>query len=868
MAKTSYHDLELYFQGPPQAEVYRVTAWARQQDLRAHSPFRLPFSLQEITRAIRWMEQGLFDEPYVVEFGSALFRALFQDELRRLYDALEPASARLRLRFVVDPSAAALALVPWELLYDPQRIMTLAAAHPLVRGLALTEPTRPLQVNPPLSLLLVDSFPFGVLRVQDQIEAAGIQHALNGLVRRRRMIVRTLTNTTLRALQDTLRDAANPERPQPIHILHFIGHGQHDPVTGQTVLLFRDEQGEIDPVTPENLINIVRRYDLKLVFLNACQSLQASALDLTQGFAPGLLRAGVPAVIGMQATVLDELAIQFAQNFYGALADNAPVDVAVTDARQLARGATLRRKADLGIPVCYLRSETGQIMELQPDASSPLTRATWRPWLQERATPRRVIGLALGALTLFATFLGLYWGLVPFFQPPPPFEKIGGELAIAVAPITEVDRDGNLLDSTDGDDLADKIAGSLQLDINQVKGDFDLRVGGTTEQKIRELKGATLQERQNDARQLANDYGAQVVIYGDLVLSEGETEFHPFLYITETYLRDAEELSGYHSFDEIPVGDDIRTNPQARQRLRESFLTQIPALVEFMLGLGNFALGDFKGAGTYFENATAKIESNSASPEIAKVYYLFAGKTAHDLGDWSAAQSHYQKALDKNKDFARAQLGYADTVFQQAKDDCQPGQVDVDGLNKALEGYQGALAAQDQIPDANISVKTAFYLGRLYMCMSLAEVGDYWEQAATETEIVTRRFEEAGAEEKIYTASRASDAYANLAFIRQYGPEQDLNAAAINFERALQANLGETEKGRRQNRQAFLHRLLAQVYEELLRYDEADREWDRAIRLDESNAQITRTPSPFRNLRDNYLQKRSSPPLPPHTPTP
>src|SRR5205823_5851733 len=142
-----------------------------------------------------------------------------------------------------------------------------------------------------------------------------------------------------------------------------------------------------------------------------CQSMQASALDVTQGFAPKLLDSGVPAVIGMQVTVLDDVAVQFARDFYMALADNRPVDAALSDARQLARGTKLRRKADLGIPVCYLRTGTGQILTVQLDEQIPLTVATWKPWLRKRAKLKYVMTAIVGFITLVGTLVGVFSSL-------------------------------------------------------------------------------------------------------------------------------------------------------------------------------------------------------------------------------------------------------------------------------------------------------------------------------------------------------------------------------------------------------------------------------------------------------------------------
>jgi len=53
----------------------------------------------------------------------------------------------------------------------------------------------------------------------------------------------------------------------------------------------------------------------------------------------------------MQTNVRDALAAQIAHDFYQALADNRPVDAAITDVRRLINGSSQSGGAELGIPV-------------------------------------------------------------------------------------------------------------------------------------------------------------------------------------------------------------------------------------------------------------------------------------------------------------------------------------------------------------------------------------------------------------------------------------------------------------------------------------------------------------------------------------
>jgi hypothetical protein len=73
-------------------------------------------------------------------FGSTLFASLFTGAARSRYDATRALAARdrqgVRVRLRVHDSA--LAALPWELLYDPERgeFLALSQSSPVVRGAA------------------------------------------------------------------------------------------------------------------------------------------------------------------------------------------------------------------------------------------------------------------------------------------------------------------------------------------------------------------------------------------------------------------------------------------------------------------------------------------------------------------------------------------------------------------------------------------------------------------------------------------------------------------------------------------------------------------------------------------------------------
>ncbi len=99
---------------------------------------------------------------------------------------------------------------------------------------------------------------------------------------------------------------------------------------------------------------------LRLIFLAACQSATRSTADAYLGLAPRLVRAGVPAVLAMQARIGVATAQRFSAAFYRRLARHGLVDLAANEARQMVLAAGLPGAA---IPVLFLRLRAGRLFE-------------------------------------------------------------------------------------------------------------------------------------------------------------------------------------------------------------------------------------------------------------------------------------------------------------------------------------------------------------------------------------------------------------------------------------------------------------------------------------------------------------------------
>src|SRR5574341_699845 len=88
-------------------------------------------------------------------------------------------------------------------------------------------------------------------------------------------------------------------------------------------------------VPTEEFGSILYNSKVKLAVLLACESAKVGSKIVWSGLAPGLLLAGVPAVIGMQYPVLDNFANTFANEFYAVLTKTSDVLEALRTARRL-----------------------------------------------------------------------------------------------------------------------------------------------------------------------------------------------------------------------------------------------------------------------------------------------------------------------------------------------------------------------------------------------------------------------------------------------------------------------------------------------------------------------------------------------------
>jgi hypothetical protein len=363
-----YRDFEILI-GDRRGRSYPVQVIASPAG-EGESAFKPPFAEDELQAALDRLERYDTDEPFLADFGARLFAALFAGDVRARYAesvGLTGQDAGLRIRLRLDPPD--LQELPWELLRDPEKreFLVLSKRALVTRYLHVPRPTPPLEIEPPLRVLVVVAAPQGQVPLDTDDEVARIRQALRPLLDGGTVEIAVEPHVTKRGLRGCLLD----DGP---HVLHYVGHGDLDLDNDRGVLLLEDEGGGVDPLDGPTLGTLLKGSSVRLAVLNACLSARDSSPPVLGGagapgfrgrraallgVGPALVDAGLGAVVAMQFSVADESARVFAGDFYTRLARFEPVDVCVSRAREALLLEVGLDQRDWATPVLFMRAPDG-----------------------------------------------------------------------------------------------------------------------------------------------------------------------------------------------------------------------------------------------------------------------------------------------------------------------------------------------------------------------------------------------------------------------------------------------------------------------------------------------------------------------------
>jgi hypothetical protein len=304
--------------------------------------------------------------------GRELFALAFPAETSRLWHRCLARTAEagrgLRLRIHVDLEQRQLAwlgALPWELLYDDDSggFLALDARTPVVRYLDMRRARRSLPRARPWRVLMVAPEPYGVERLDVARERTNLLETWGEDGRVEPVLPDRFTFDDVRAVL----------RREPIHAIHFVGHGDFDDRTGWGSLIFEGPMGRPVPIGGPILGGLVRGLapPPALAVLNGCSTARTDDLEgawAFSGAAAALVKAGIPAAVAMQQPMADLEAIQCSKILYRVLQDGQSVDAAMAEARlSLQQGFPGPTWA---IPALHLRTLDG-CLALPAESSEP-----------------------------------------------------------------------------------------------------------------------------------------------------------------------------------------------------------------------------------------------------------------------------------------------------------------------------------------------------------------------------------------------------------------------------------------------------------------------------------------------------------------
>ncbi len=279
-----------------------------------------------------------------------------------------------------EEAAALLLGLPWELLHNGKEYLFQAVrAVQVRRRLPNKHHLEGMVSEPPIRILLVSPRP-------EDDSAGYIDHRASALP-----LVTALERLGAAAELTFLAPPTFPafkaelERARhtgvPYHVVHFDGHGVFSKEAGLGALCFENPEDEeklekrrSQAINAPELGELVRKFRIPLIFLEACQTAQAEETP-TASVAAALLEKGAASVVAMSHSVLVVTACRFVQAFYEQLAAGTRVGKAMLAGQQALQEDPFRLKIfgagrlelqDWFVPVLYQEKEDLQLLTRIP----------------------------------------------------------------------------------------------------------------------------------------------------------------------------------------------------------------------------------------------------------------------------------------------------------------------------------------------------------------------------------------------------------------------------------------------------------------------------------------------------------------------
>lgn len=386
---------------------------------------------------------------------------------------------------------------------------------------------------------------------------------------------------------------------------------------------------------------------------------------------------------------------------------------------------------------------------VRPYLAQPILRVLGWAEKAQGSAENQAIGHYRRPLIVLIAFTVLGIANIRFTSISQPFCRpaiMSGEFNVAISRFAVPEEAQSYASVGDSLALAGFLHDRLEIAFEQANLPFPHELWGAS--YVGEVTGLTRESRQRAAQELAEQIGANLVIYGVISGQEGECQLLPEFYVHYKGFEEGEEITGQHG-----LGSSLEVScpfelTQFQGVFKPSLVARAEALSLITIGLSYYANDDFEGALRYF----ARAEELDGWPSTAgkEVLYLLMGNTnirlaslRKDSSFLEPADEFYGLALEIDDSYPRALLGQAGVLYLKALGEEQGdfSTVDLGGMQAAESGYRAALAYSDMPSGANIIAKSQFGIGQVYLVRSVVLGGDWLSLAEENFGVVIQEFE-------------------------------------------------------------------------------------------------------------------------------
>ena len=282
--------------------------------------------------ATKYADMEVVTDSDLESMGSRLWEAL---DIQTDFDSACSEAGAAILPVMIESAAAEVQALPWETLVHPEHgFLGKHSGFTLTRRISVDSSVQARLEKGPLRVLLFTSSPedvnpeTGRLKVEGEQEK--MQEALLPWIAKGLVELEMPDDGRFSTLQDLLKDF----RP---HVLFLSGHGQFHNIPHANeaygVFLFENEAGDKEAIKDDRIAEVLSDTSVQAVILSACESGQAASNALSSGLMGSISTKGIPHVIGMRESIVDEAGIQFARILCDALAQGERMGVALQAAR-------------------------------------------------------------------------------------------------------------------------------------------------------------------------------------------------------------------------------------------------------------------------------------------------------------------------------------------------------------------------------------------------------------------------------------------------------------------------------------------------------------------------------------------------------